>query len=81
MSLIPQKETKKEQDEVFVGEPFAADDTSRIEAVVESEEETIKTDEKIMKQGIYKKKNLRSYMIPKNHILWNQRKRFPSFRL
>ena len=36
MSLIPQRETEKEQDEVFVGEPIAAGDISNDESMVES---------------------------------------------
>ena len=43
MSLIPQKETDKEHDEVFKGEPIVAYDTSDDEYVVESEEDTIES--------------------------------------
>ena len=41
MSLVPQKETEKERDEVFAREPIATYDTSDDESVVESEEDTI----------------------------------------
>ena len=41
MSRIPQKETKKVQDGVFVGEPTAADEKSEDESMVESEEDTV----------------------------------------
>ena len=41
MSLLPQTETEKAQDEVLAGEPIAVDDTSDDESRVESEEDIV----------------------------------------
>ena len=46
MSLLPQTQTKKAQDEVLVREPIAVDDTSDDESMVESEEDIVESHEK-----------------------------------
>ena len=51
MSLVPQKETEKEHDEVFPREPIAAYDTSNDESVVESKEDTKKSHEQNFESG------------------------------